>query len=951
MTDEFYNVKINYESDSQDAIKKTEKIRDLMQGLDRRVNLTNASSSRLAETLESGLGRNKLRDIAIAAEQGEVEISKFLNTLQREFAISADGIDLLERKIRSFSDTAATTNGRSSAATTGTSSAPTPIDRIEFSSAFREAEDYNDSLRRSVGLLGDVDSGLQTIRGTLDAFGLPPEFTKVIANSGEIFASGEAVVQLIGSTKGLGAAARETLSQLSATSKGLGAVGIAAGVAFVALNALAEKNERTFRNIISDQLDYIDLVATASDAELKAQEDLLRQQEDIQRQQLAVIQDALSQVEGAYSDAGFNAENLLAVQNRLNDLGIPLRNGIGSLIDAEKELEGQLEETTGDLNTVVSARNNELVVMRAEQTALEELTAKRRAAADALLREDIGRQQELLNGNFTLEDVIEEAENLETLNEYLQQQIIERVDLSAEEITAVQESILANRRRIEFLRGDAAAQAELNDLQKQGAEALERARALTEQNNAVLVDSITARIAKENELADFISSTTVEGLADRIESLELERKTVTESIAELEALAETNEAARTKLNELRSTLAGLDSELSTLNRTGTQASVGARAVGEAVNDINEIRSELSSTISSIRADLSSKLADIDSRADTSIANARRTYERAVENADRNYSDALASNNSRLTQAIADAEQQRDRTISTIEENYVRDRAQAIQDANDAALDAQEDYNKERQEIADSLSDSLSNAARRRDAGAVFEARERAAKELEDATETRDDRLEEIRQGYIQELEDLEENLALRRTQALEAFEEQRNDAIQAYNEANEDARQARDRARSDAQRAFNDSRSDALGAQAQARADAIAAANQRIIDARNAANQEIAERRNALNAQLSQLNSFSSSSVTALSNFNSAGTSIIGNFVSNSLNQLNSLMTSARQAAAANTVNVSNTSTTTINANRSTLSTSQRREVEQAAAEQVGQTISTVRSFLSGFGR
>lgn len=619
--------------------------------------------------------------------------------------------------------------------------------------------DLREQTADSVGFIGDIDSSLQAVAGTLNSFGQATGIGalssagKGLGLAGDIFATAEALPRLsaaaqqlqsnivrnlpvlaaqVTANNAVAASAAATVAPLGGTAASLAALTVAAapfiaiGAAlaggFALLSHSTQRNRAEVEALISSQesrhaalqrerelLDGLTFSGGTSQLQtLQTEfERLTRDRdalvEDLDRQfQEATNLTKLNQISGQKDFGGGIQGFLLDGLSGLADVVVSDDNPLQLLTDRINDFNNKIRETEQDIATI----NANLERVRQEEVILE-------------------TTRELIN--VYTEQIDKETEYADLLRTGTVQGTEEQIQRIQDEITARQDAIQS----LETLQSQT----------EEGTEAYREAHeALIEQTNAV--DDLTERqrfLTDEVLVAAEARETEQVAIEASRESRERELQAMREASAERERIGDQIESTEEQLTDsLEDRQRVLDDRIRAETRAGEESEVLARLETAKQIDAQRARER---EISQVRFEGRSKEIEIIRSGEEDIRKAR--------------DKANAS-------------------INKINTDFIKSELRAIQD-----------FNRDRQRLTEDAEQSLLEAAQRNDINAFISARTQAVTQLrrgdEDFGVTRD-RAGEDRNEQINAIrQQLQEELATRREAAQQAITETRQEQQERIN--------------------------------------------------------------------------------------------------------------------------------------------------------------------------
>lgn len=602
-----------------------------------------------------------------------------------------------------------------------------------------QADERFGVVSRRVGLAGDVQSNLGSIRGLSQTAGLGGT-GEAIGVAGELAALTEELPRL----KAALASMPDVLKFVSAEI-GVGGVGLIGGlavlgIAFKMLSEQAEENRKVVSGFIDQQREYNTFIGTATKESIDERIAELNRQLEAEKSTLETtrqVRDEFNQkTEEAFGETGVKV--LKGIDSVTGKIGIfdevdeQFKKSKDTISSTEKEI-AKLSLAYDDQQVIARTLAEEEKRLAAERLKNDleyisflESRNQRLVAAEELLatgteeqvqaRIDAIKQEQEVNRR-NIADVTQGTPIADFLaDDTLDSAIRERVQGYQTAISDAQEEV-------DFLSGTTAG---LTKLQSTLTSTLENQGDVVKDR----INQIKEEAQSEREFSRFLKSASADSVAARIESLQEEATALRSMLPELQKLAPTSEDAANELRATTDRLGEIDAELRRIGSEGVIAAI-QREQAELTAEIIKIEQTRDEKILQIRAQAAAKEAEL-----------------------------FQSLQQDLADAVADANESR---------------ADALRDYEQKATEISEDLARKRLDIEKKYSRDAANAVGDRDALALYQAKQTREDGLEDAEEAAAEQRADLQQNYAEQLETINRELA-KQQQALQTkYAQQLND--------------------------------------------------------------------------------------------------------------------------------------------------------------------------------
>lgn len=273
------------------------------------------------------------------------------------------------------------------------------IDRARAASEqFGAADERNTEIRRSAGLLGDVDTAFQTLGGATGV--------GAFSGAGEVFAVAEALPQLVGSISGAPSAIAATATQITGVATSFGTVAAAAGIAGAALLPAAiavkgfsdeiKKLQQDLDAAVAAQSRYFELLYNAAPGEAEAAAAELETQIAVVEGTIASLQNAGQNIAGlSFLETVDEIPLVGQAIARLNPAFAGYDRNLEEQQQQLEELQTQLDATNRALESRILAIRGEAAQYAETQRLIRDASSEtvRATVDDIRLQSDANQQQ------------------------------------------------------------------------------------------------------------------------------------------------------------------------------------------------------------------------------------------------------------------------------------------------------------------------------------------------------------------------------------------------------------------------------------------------------------------------------------------------------------------------------------------------------------------------------
>lgn len=754
-------------------------------------------------------GREELRATAREAKYAEVGITNFSDALKQ----AGDASDHMSNVRDEVRETREELNKAADAAN-------------NLGGRLDAADENFDVVSRRVGLAGDVQSNLGSIRGLSQTAGLGST-GEAIGVAGELAALTEELPRLKAALSSMPDVVKFVASEIGAPGIGLiGTLALLAGAfALLAKVTEEEKNRKLAELKAAEEFSVFSATATTEEARVRretTETEIKRQQERLIaiQKQLGESDDKLRENaeknlgslfgDGAVTDA--LAKGFASATQGLSDIG--LGNGdIQGLEEEAKRLSTALDEDITSFNLLTMglvdgtfAANDATKAIDAQAQATvnsyqtqydlqlkyqDLVTNGSKAQLDQLLKQNelqLDANRVRVNGLFEEIEIYKNQgkEIPEILQTAFDDALQVTNDLYASQIYLTETA----QPLIEARETEAKLIAKTTSVLGEVAGKIAAASAEQQQVTKERVAALKEQAKEELEFSRFLKGATLENVTARVTALKEEAAALRSMLPELEALAPTSKAAADELAVTNDRLAEISAEMARLDSEGVIAAI-QREQAELTAEIIKIEQARDEKILQIRAQAAAKEAEL-----------------------------FQSLQQDLADAVADANESR---------------VDALRDYEEKAAEITEDLARKRLDIEKKYSRDAANAVGDRDALALYQAKQTRDDGLEDAEEAAAQQRADTQRNYAQQLDTINRELA-KQQQTLQAkYTQQLNDLRTATNNS--------------------------------------------INAERQKAAQEIQVRQQAYQQELAQLNSFAQSGVASVTAFATGSLTTLGTFV------------------------------------------------------------------------
>lgn len=514
--------------------------------------------------------------------------------------------------------------------------------------------------------------------------------------------------------------------------KGAGWIG-GMGLALIALTALVQRNKQfveTSRAVLSAQGEYFNIINTQTQEQIEG----ARLEAAAKKRALEEQLENLKTQQAEFRQAIIDEFGLVASQ--VNEFNASVGTGGAELIAFRDEIaatEKALAGTGVELKNYNRALEDQSFLAKEAARAEAELAAVRLSQLDEELKRNLELKQLLETGS---------TESIRTLLS----------DLATERDFILDTALKLNEEGLAGIEGGAEA---LGAYLSRVGEIDERTRQLTE----TILPLVDAREREEEQAARLLQvqaeqaagfdqrlsaelnylqqskDITIEGVTQRLQAIEDEKRAIQTLLPELERLAPESEAAANKLIEFETRL----------RRLGVEAGQVADRLG-------------SGAISRARRNLSNEISQLTSQFRDDSTNLRAEY----------------------NQTILGLMQDRDQKIQEAEQKSAEDRQKAEVDFREGLIKSEENLNKERLKITQNFNKSYQSALADRDAVAAFQAKVEKEASLQQAEQQAAAEEIELRKKYSQQLQIIRNQLSSQTNTIRQNFQQQSRDAFNKY---------------------------------------------------------------------------------------------------------------------------------------------------------------------------